>query len=152
LVARRAAAFSDLVFSSSLLNDVVVVLKVFVSLEIFSDKSEDIGTTIILHLNDEGKEFASRWKIQSTVKKYSDHIDFPIFLSYEDTEYDDDGKEKGKTPKTEQVNDATAFWKRPKNELKKKAGQLHPSLTISVCNISCVYILNFFINGSLIYI
>tara|TARA_B110000196_G_scaffold240240_1_gene208660 strand:+ start:432 stop:2132 length:1701 start_codon:yes stop_codon:yes gene_type:complete len=88
--------------------------------EIFSDKSEDIGTTIILHLNDEGKEFASRWKIQSTVKKYSDHIDFPIFLSYEDTEYDDDGKEKGKTPKTEQVNDATAFWKRPKNELKKK--------------------------------
>tara|TARA_B110001454_G_scaffold60332_1_gene58955 strand:- start:428 stop:2128 length:1701 start_codon:yes stop_codon:yes gene_type:complete len=88
--------------------------------EIFSDKSEDIGTTIILYLNDEGKEFASRWKIQSTVKKYSDHIDFPIFLSYEDTEYDDDGKEKGKTPKTEQVNDATAFWKRPKNELKKK--------------------------------
>ena len=87
--------------------------------EIFSDKSEDIGTTIILHLNDEGKEFASRWKIQSTVKKYSDHIDFPIFLTYEDTEYDDDGKEKGKTPKTEQVNDATAFWKRPKNELKK---------------------------------
>ena len=88
--------------------------------EIFSDKSEDIGTTIILHLNEEGKEFASRWKIQSTVKKYSDHIDFPIFLSYEETEYDDDGKEKGKTPKTEQVNDATAFWKRPKNELKKK--------------------------------
>ena len=88
--------------------------------EIFSNKSEDIGTTIILHLNDEGKEFASRWKIQSTVKKYSDHIDFPIFLSYEETEYDDDGKEKGKTPKTEQVNDATAFWKRPKNELKKK--------------------------------
>jgi len=88
--------------------------------EIFSNKTEETGTTIILHLNDEGKEFASRWKIQSTVKKYSDHIDFPIFLSYEDTEYDDDGKEKGKTPKTDQVNDATAFWKRPKNELKKK--------------------------------
>ena len=88
--------------------------------EIFSDKTDEIGTTIILHLNDEGKEFASRWKIQSTVKKYSDHIDFPIFLSFEEIEYDDEGKEKGKTPKTEQVNDATAFWKRPKNELKKK--------------------------------
>ena len=47
-----------------------------------------------LHLNDEGKEFASRWKIESTVKKYSDHIDFPIFLSYEDTEYDDEGKKR----------------------------------------------------------
>ncbi len=88
--------------------------------EIFTDKTEEVGTTIILHLNDEGKEFASRWKIQSTVKKYSDHIDFPIFLSYEETEYDDEGKEKGKTSKTDQVNDATAFWKRPKNELKEK--------------------------------
>jgi len=88
--------------------------------EIFSDKKEEIGTTIILHLNEEGKEFASRWKIQNTIKKYSDHIDFPIFLSYEDTEYDDEGKEKGKTSKIDQVNDATAFWKRPKNELKKK--------------------------------
>ena len=36
--------------------------------EIFTDKTEETGTTIILHLNDEGKEFASRWKIQSTVK------------------------------------------------------------------------------------
>ena len=88
--------------------------------EIVPDKTEETGTTIVLHLNDEGKEFASRWKIESTVKKYSDHIDFPIFLSYEDTEYDDEGKEKTKTPKTEQINDATAFWKRPKNELKKK--------------------------------
>ena len=52
--------------------------------EIVPDKTDETGTTIILHLNDEGKEFASRWKIESTVKKYSDHIDFPIFLSYED--------------------------------------------------------------------
>ena len=88
--------------------------------EIVPQKTEDTGTTIILHLNDEGKEFASRWKIESTIKKYSDHIDFPIFLSYEDTEYDDEGKEKGKTQKNEQINDATAFWKRPKSELKKK--------------------------------
>ena len=50
--------------------------------EIVTDKTDETGTTIILHLNDEGKEFASRWKIESTVKKYSDHIDFPIFLSY----------------------------------------------------------------------
>ena len=87
--------------------------------EIFPDKMKDNGTTIVIHLNDEGKEFASRWKIESTVKKYSDHIDFPIFLAFEETEYDD-GKEVGKTPKVEQINDATAFWKRPKNELKKK--------------------------------
>ena len=49
-----------------------------------------------MHLNEEGKEFASRWRIESLVKKYSDHIDSPIFLTYEDTEYDKDGKEKVK--------------------------------------------------------
>ena len=31
--------------------------------EIVPQKTEDTGTTIILYLNDEGKEFASRWKI-----------------------------------------------------------------------------------------
>ena len=41
------------------------------------------GTTITLHLNDEGKEFSSRWKIENLITKYSDHIDFPIFLTFE---------------------------------------------------------------------
>ena len=43
------------------------------------------GTTITLYLNDEGKEFTSRWTLESIVKKYSDHISFPIFLEYEET-------------------------------------------------------------------
>ena len=73
-----------------------------------------------MHLNEEGKEFASRWRIDSLVKKYSDHIDSPIFLTYEDTEYDKDGKEKSKGLKTEQINDAKAFWTRSKTEIKKK--------------------------------
>ena len=73
-----------------------------------------------MHLNDEGKEFASRWRIESLVKKYSDHIDSPIFLTYTDTEYDKDGKEKSKGLKTEQINDAQAFWTRSKSEIKKK--------------------------------
>ena len=60
-------------------------------------------------LNEEGKEFASRWRLGSLIKKYSDHIDSPIFLTYEDTEYDKDGKEKSKGLKTEQINDAKAF-------------------------------------------
>ena len=54
------------------------------------------------------------------VKKYSDHIDFPIFLTFPEIDYDDEGKEKSRKLKTEQVNDAKAFWTRSKNELKKK--------------------------------
>ena len=88
--------------------------------EIKKDVKKDNGTSITMLLNDEGKEFASRWRIESLVKKYSDHIDSPIFLTYTDTEYDKDGKEKSKGLKTEQINDAQAFWTRSKSEIKKK--------------------------------
>tara|TARA_Y100000590_G_scaffold91017_4_gene102675 strand:- start:229 stop:2094 length:1866 start_codon:yes stop_codon:yes gene_type:complete len=88
--------------------------------DIVKDVKKDNGTIITLHLNDEGKEFASRWQIETLVKKYSDHIDFPIFLTYPEIDYDKDGNEKSRDIKTNQVNDAKAFWTRSKNELKKK--------------------------------
>ena len=89
-------------------------------LKLPKDVKEINGTTITLHLNDEGKEFSSRWKIENLITKYSDHIDFPIFLTYEDVDYDKEGKEKSRQSKTEQINKAKAFWSRSKNELKKK--------------------------------
>tara|TARA_S200000501_G_scaffold363266_1_gene393922 strand:- start:51412 stop:53277 length:1866 start_codon:yes stop_codon:yes gene_type:complete len=88
--------------------------------EITKDIKKENGTIITLHLNEEGKEFASRWQIQELIKKYSDHIDFPIFLTYPDVEYDEEGKEKSRKLKTDQVNDAKAFWTRSKNDLKEK--------------------------------
>ncbi len=88
--------------------------------EIVKDVKKDNGTVITIHLNDEGKEFANRWQIENLVKKYSDHIDFPIFLTYPDIEYDDEGKEKSRTSKTDQVNNAKAFWTRSPKEVKKK--------------------------------
>ena len=88
--------------------------------EITKGVKKESGTSIKLYLNEEGKEFASRWKLESLIKKYSDHIDAPIMLTYEDTEYDDKGKEKSKEIKTTQINDAKAFWTRSKNDLKKK--------------------------------
>ncbi len=88
--------------------------------EITKDVKKDNGTVITLYLNDEGKEFANRWQIENLVKKYSDHIDFSIFLTYPDIEYDKEGKEKSRESKTDQINDAKAFWTRSPNELKKK--------------------------------
>ena len=88
--------------------------------EIFKDVRKEVGTTITLHLSDEGKEFANRWKIENLVKKYSDHIDFPIFLTFDEIDYDKEGKEKSRKSKTEQINDAKAFWTRSKNDLKSK--------------------------------
>ncbi|MBU0936228.1 MAG: molecular chaperone HtpG, partial [Spirochaetes bacterium] len=77
------------------------------------------GTTITLHMNDDGKEFVSRWKLQELVKKYSNHIAFPIFMSWDEDEYDDKGKKTDKKiHKHEQVNSALALWSRSKTELK----------------------------------
>ncbi|MDC1037914.1 molecular chaperone HtpG [Candidatus Marinimicrobia bacterium] len=88
--------------------------------EISNEVRSENGTTITLHLNEEGKEFASRWRVESLVKKYSDHIDFPIYLTYDEIDYDKEGEEKGRTSKTDQINEAKAFWTRSKNELENK--------------------------------
>ena len=70
-------------------------------------------------LNDESKDYASRWKIEELIKKYSDHIAFPIYLHYEQNKYDDKGNVTETENKIDQVNSASALWKRPKSELKE---------------------------------
>ncbi len=51
------------------------------------------------------------------VKKYSNHIAFPIFLTYDKSEWNEAEKKSIKTRVTEQVNAASALWRRPKSEL-----------------------------------
>jgi molecular chaperone HtpG len=75
------------------------------------------GTTVLLHLNEEGKQYANSWRLQQIVKKYSNHIAFPIFLTYDKSEWNETEKKSVKTRTTEQVNAASALWRRPKSEL-----------------------------------
>ena len=82
------------------------------------DNEDASGSAIVMTLNDDSKEYASRWKIEELIKKYSDHIAFPIYLHYEKNEYDDKGNVKSTEQKVDQVNSASALWKRPKSELK----------------------------------
>ncbi|MCI5472912.1 MAG: molecular chaperone HtpG [Spirochaetia bacterium] len=82
------------------------------------DNEDTSGSAIVMTLNDDSKEYASRWKIEELIKKYSDHIAFPIYLHYEKNEYDDKGNVKSTEQKVDQVNSASALWKRPKSELK----------------------------------
>lgn len=88
---------------------------------------DSFGTKIELYLKEDSKEFANRWRIENLVKKYSDHIAFPIILNYETTEYEDDSGDSKKNSKdkkekivqkSEQINKAKALWKIPKKELK----------------------------------
>lgn len=85
---------------------------------------EEQGSTITLFLNEEGTEYANRWELQQLVKKYSDHVAYPIFLSYDQEHVDDKKKDKEGNPvktlehKVEQINSSSALWRRSKSELK----------------------------------
>src|ERR1700691_821516 len=76
------------------------------------------GTTILLHFNEEGAQYANSWRLREIVKKYSNHIAFPIFLTYDKSEWNEEEKKSIKTRTTEQVNAASALWRRSKSELK----------------------------------
>ena len=75
------------------------------------------GTTVLLHFNEEGKQYANSWRLQDVVKKYSNHIAFPIFLTYDKSEWNAEEKKSEKKRTTEQVNAASALWRRSKSEL-----------------------------------
>lgn len=82
------------------------------------DKEGTHGSAIVMYLNDESGEYASRWKVEDLIKKYSDHIAFPIYLHYSQNKYDDKGNVTETENKVDQINSASALWKRPKSELK----------------------------------
>ncbi|HIP62236.1 MAG TPA: molecular chaperone HtpG [Sulfurovum sp.] len=80
------------------------------------------GTVIYIKLKDDEKEFLGKWHVESIVKKYSNHISYPITLNYEEDETTGEGDDKvtKKVKKSEQVNEATALWTLSKTELKKE--------------------------------
>lgn len=82
------------------------------------------GTTIVMHLNDEDSEFLDSYRVESIIKKYSNHIPFPIFMDKENyipAKKDDDGKEiePSRTEvENKQINRANALWTIAKSEIK----------------------------------
>jgi len=78
---------------------------------------EVAGTTLVIHFNEEGAQYANSWRLQEIVKKYSNHIAFPIFLTYDKSEWNEAEKKSDKVRTTEQVNAASALWRRAKSEL-----------------------------------
>ncbi len=77
------------------------------------------GTEVTLSIKDDCKEFLSPWRLRGIIKKYSDHITFPIMMLKEAAPPSDDDEEKDKeaAPEFEMVNAASALWTRPKNEI-----------------------------------
>ncbi len=83
---------------------------------------EEHGTIIYIKLKEDEKEFLNKWKTQEVVKKYSNHIAYPIMLNYavEETEGEGDDKTTKMVNKSEQINAATALWTLSKSELENE--------------------------------
>jgi len=86
------------------------------------------GTSVILYLKSDQREFLETWRLKSLVTRYSDYVSHPIKLLVEKTE--GEGKEAKKTTALEQVNRASALWQRPKSEItSEQYDELYQHLT-----------------------
>lgn len=92
------------------------------SYSIENAERDEQGTTITLYLNEDSYEYANRWEIENLIKKYSDHIAYPIYLEYDQTHYEEEKDEDGNQKKTiehknEKINSSSALWRRSKSEI-----------------------------------
>ncbi len=69
------------------------------------------GTTIVLHLRDDDRDLLSGHRLRAIIGKYSDHISLPIVMPAE---------KRGEGAEEDTVNQASALWTRPKNEIGEK--------------------------------
>ncbi|MEH6542871.1 MAG: molecular chaperone HtpG [Porticoccaceae bacterium] len=87
------------------------------------------GTSVILHLKDDAKDYANDWRLRSLVKKYSDHIAVPVEMletlppKSADEKGEEDQEEAEIVPQYERVNSATALWTRPRKDIKDEEYQ-----------------------------
>jgi molecular chaperone HtpG len=70
-------------------------------------QQEARGTRVTLHLKDKETEFAEGLRLETLIRKYSDHIAFPVTLT--------NAAEPDAETKT--VNSATALWTRPRSDI-----------------------------------
>jgi molecular chaperone HtpG len=66
------------------------------------------GTSVVLHLKEDAKEYLDTLRLRALVRRYSDHIGFPVLMR----------KEGAASLEYEAVNQAQALWTRPRAELK----------------------------------
>ena len=74
---------------------------------------DEVGTTIVLHVKDEQKEFLSESRLRELVRRYSDYIGHPIELSVTPKAKDGQTAE----PAFERINQASALWQRTPSEV-----------------------------------
>src|SRR5699024_2685462 len=82
---------------------------------------ERAGTTITLHMRENDLDLLNEWSIKEIVKKYSDHIAYPIMMAVDKPIMPEEGEENSelKTERViEQINSAESLWQRERSEIK----------------------------------
>ena len=82
---------------------------------------DGFGTSVMLHLRDEQKEFLDEWRIRELVRKYSDFIAYPVRFRRIDApegEKEEDRKRREEN-EAKALNTMTALWKRAKKDVKE---------------------------------
>jgi molecular chaperone HtpG len=75
------------------------------------------GTTIILHLKADTKEFADSWRLRSLIHRYSDHLSFPVLMRKDAPAKSAKDETVPAAQPFEAVNQARALWTRPRTEI-----------------------------------
>lgn len=89
------------------------------SYEISKTEKDEHGTCIKLFLKDDESEFLDSYRLESIIKKYSNHIPFAIFMDKEEYIPPKEDEKEGKTEvKNVQINKASALWRLPKSSIK----------------------------------
>jgi molecular chaperone HtpG len=79
---------------------------------------ESRGTTVILHLRDEHKDMLDEWTLKELIRRYSDFVSHPIELQVQrPVEGDDQGDDPELVTSYETVNQASALWTRPAEDV-----------------------------------
>ena len=74
---------------------------------------DELGTSVILHLNSDEEEFLDSWRLRNIVKKYADHVSVPVTMKKEPLGEEDDSAEM----EDEIVNTAKAMWTRSRSDV-----------------------------------
>ncbi len=69
------------------------------------------GTRVTLHLREDAAEFAEEFRLKALIRKYSDHIAFPVLMAAHSPEGE------AAEAKDEPANEGKALWTRPRAEV-----------------------------------
>ncbi len=98
-------------------------------------EKKERGTEVILSIKEEDKEYLEQYRIETIIKKYSNYVSFPIYVTKiktekekkeekerekeaskekSDAEIEEEGEEKGPEP----INELHPLWKKEPNDIK----------------------------------